>query len=157
MPAIALEPVLHEAERRAVLMVLRSHPEWTLEHLADLLSHSGPRTSLLRALTLGELLTDPRIDTLVMEADGGPPIDPKLLETAKRLTGAEFDECVRGVIVQAHGQFVGAAYLRARVGGPRWKLQWSLRRLVQAGVVERRGTTSSTRYRSPDPHRQTSQ
>lgn len=33
------------------------------------------------------------------------------------------------------GSRVGAGYLRARVGGPRWKLQGDLRRLVAAGLT----------------------
>jgi hypothetical protein len=139
-----LEPLLRSAERRAVVSVLRSHPEWTLEHLASLLEPDGARSPLLRKLTLGELLGDPSA-AYALADDGGPPIDPAQLEAAKRQSGAEFDECVRRVIAAA-GDRVGAAYLRARVGGPRWKLQDSLKRLVAAGLIERSGATSSTRY-----------
>lgn len=81
MTTTNLEPLLREVERRAVLIVLRDHPEWTLGHVFSHLQQNGP-----------------------------------------------------------------AAYLRARVGGPRWKLQASLRRLVNAGLVERSGSTSATRY-----------
>src|SRR5690606_17821402 len=122
-PAMAtnnLEPLLREAERRAVLAVLRGHPEWTLGHVFSHLEQNGPRAPLLRDLTLGELLEDPRLDQVTRATDGGPPVDRKRRAEAKRLTGERFDECVRAVLDEAKGASVGAAYLRARVGGPRW-------------------------------------
>ena len=148
MSTTHLEPLLRELERRAVLAVLRGHPEWTLGHVFSHLEQNGPRATLIRDLTLGELLDDPGLDQLALASDGGPPVDRQRLETATRLTGADFDRCVREVIAEAGNTPVGASYLRARVGGPRWKLQASLRRLTAAGAVERSGTTSSTRYRA---------
>ena len=144
----SLEPLLREAERRAVVAVLRGHPEWTLGHVFNHLEQNGARAPLLRDLTLGELLEDPRLDQITLAADGGPPVDRRRRAEAKKLTGERFDECVHAVLHEARGTPVGAAYLRARVGGPRWKLQASLRRLVDAGLVERSGSTSATRYRS---------
>jgi hypothetical protein len=141
-----LEPLLELAERRAVLTVLRRHPEWTLGHVCSLLEQDGSRALLLRELTLGELFEEPRLDRVRLAADGGPPIDRGRRAAAVELTGERFDECVRAVLHEAGGVPVGASYLRARVGGPRWKLQASLRRLVEAGVVERSGSTSTTRY-----------
>jgi hypothetical protein len=41
MSTFHLEPLLRAAERRAIVSVLRSHPEWTLEHVASLLEHEG--------------------------------------------------------------------------------------------------------------------
>ncbi|HLT36772.1 MAG TPA: hypothetical protein VK034_10810 [Enhygromyxa sp.] len=146
MTTTNLEPLLREAERRAVLTVLRDHPEWTLGHVFSHLQQNGPRAPLLRDLTLGELLEDPRLDPIRLADDGGPPIDRKRRAQARRLTGEHFDACVRAVLDEASGTPVGAAYLRARVGGPRWKLQASLRRLVNAGLVGRSGSTSATRY-----------
>jgi len=151
MATTNLEPLLREAERRAVLTVLRGHPEWTLGHVFSHLEQNGPRAPLLRDLTLGELLEDPRLNQIGLADDGGPPIDRKRRAEARRLTGERFDECVRAVLDEANGTPVGAAYLRARVGGPRWKLQGSLRRLVAAGLVQRSGTTSATRYRTVRP------
>jgi hypothetical protein len=141
-----LEPLLELAERRAVLLVLRRHPEWTLGHVCRHLEQNGSRASLLRDLTLGELCEDPPLDPIRLADDGGPPIDRRRRAAAMKLSGEPFDECVRAVIDEA-GMLVGAAYLRARVGGPRWKLQGSLRRLIDRGLVERSGTTSATRYR----------
>jgi hypothetical protein len=147
MSTTHLEPLLKLAERRAVLAVLRRHPEWTLGAVFSHLEQNGPRAAVLRELTLGELLEDPGLDQIACEEDDGPPVDRERLAAAKRLSGADFDQCVREVIAEA-GTPVGASYLRARVGGPRWKLQASLRRLVAAGAVERSGTTSTTRYRA---------
>lgn len=141
-----LEPVLEFAERCAVLTVLRRHPEWTLGHVCSLLEQEGARALLLRELTLGELCEEPRLDQITLAADGGPPIDRGRRAAAVELTGERFDEHVRAVVEEARGVSVGASYLRARVGGPRWKLQASLRRLVEAGVVDRSGSTSATRY-----------
>jgi hypothetical protein len=146
-----LEPLLHYAERRAVLTVLRRHPEWTLGHVFSELQQNGARAPVLRDLTLGELFEDPdELDQIAAATDGGPPVDRKRLEAAKKLAGAEFDECVRAVIEEAGSSPVAASYLRARVGGPRWKLQGSLRRLVDSGVVKRSGSTSASRYRAPE-------
>jgi hypothetical protein len=83
----------------------------------------------------------------MLAVDGDPPIDRQRLRAAEQLRGEDFDECVRATIDEAGSSRVRAAYLRARVGGPRWKLQASLRRLVDAGVLERSGSTNATRYR----------
>jgi hypothetical protein len=146
MTGTHLEPLLQYAERRAVVAVLRRHPEWTLGHVFTEIQRSGIRAPVLRDLTLGELLEDPELDQIAAASDGGPPIDRNRLRAAQQLRGADFDQCVLAVISEAGGSRVGAAYVRARVGGPRWKLQASLRRLVDAGVVHRSGSTSATRY-----------
>jgi hypothetical protein len=146
MSTIPLEPLLSLVERRAVLAVLRCHPEWTLGHVFSHLERNGSRARVLRNLTLGELCEDPRLDQITLAADGGPPIDRRRRADAMKLVGEHFDECVRAVLDEASGVPVGSAYLRARVGGPRWKLQASLRRLIEAGLVERSGSTSATRY-----------
>ena len=141
-----LEPLLEAAERRAVLTVLRAHPEWTLAQVLSQLEHNGRRAPLLRALTLGELFTEPGVPAGL--AGYEPIIDQVRLQAARKLTYQDFDEVVRVVIGDAGGKAVAASYLTARVGGPRWKLQASLRRLVNTGAIERTGTTSGTRYRA---------
>jgi hypothetical protein len=153
MSATHLEPLLQYAERRAVVTVLRRHPEWTLGHVFSELEQNGARAPLLRDLTLGELFEDPDLDQITAAHDGGPPVDRRRLDAAKRLKGADFDECVRAVIDGAGGAPVSASYLRARVGGPRWKLQASLRRLADADAINRSGSTSGTRYRAVNGHR----
>jgi hypothetical protein len=143
VPIQHVEQIVREAERRAIVQVIRAHPEWTLAQLFAQLD--GPHREVLGRVTLTELRDD-QLGTVLVPNDGGPPIDPRRLAQAKRLRGPAFVACVRRVLADAPG-FVGAAYLRARVGGPRWKLQSALRRLEAIGVVERRGMTSATRYR----------
>jgi hypothetical protein len=139
-----LETILNEAERRAVVAALRARPELTLEKLQDFFR--GRYGATLRTITVRELLeSESRVD---VSDDGGPPIDRSALEEAKRLSGDAFDQRMLEVIRNAGARAVSASYLRARVGGPRWKLQASLRRLADLGQVERTGVTSSTRYRS---------
>jgi hypothetical protein len=135
MAASHLEPLLHDLERRAVALALCSHPDWTLGEVLAYVGKGGPRSPILRELTLGELLE-------LVE----PAIDPSLLRRARQACGEQFDELVREVLAAAPGA-VGASYLRARVGGPRWKLLATLHRLVEAGFVERSGATCATRYR----------
>jgi hypothetical protein len=138
-----LETILNEAERKALVAVLRSRPELTLEKLQD--CFVGRYGDTLRSITVGELI---ELDVdLDLPEDGGPPIDRSVLELAKHSNGEIYDDLVFDVIAAAGGHPVSAGYLRARVGGPRWKLQGSLRRLVDAGKIDRRGVTSSTRYR----------
>ncbi|WP_146662087.1 hypothetical protein [Enhygromyxa salina] len=96
-------------------------------------------------MTIHELCDCGESGSVELPADGGPPIQRGRLERASRASGEEFDACVVEVLGEAPRR-VGAAYLRARLGGPRWKLLGSLRRLIAAGVVERTGVTSGTRY-----------
>ena len=138
-----LEAVLNQAERRALVAVIRSRPDLTLDKLQD--CFGGRYGATLQTITIRELV-ETKID-VELPQDGGPAIDRGALERAKRLVGEEFDACVFQAIWSAGGRAVSASYLRVRVGGPRWKLLGSLRRLVEAGQVERTGVTSSTRYR----------
>lgn len=73
-------------------------------------------------------------------------IDLALLGRAQRAQGEAYDALVLGVVRQAYPSRVDATYLRARVGGPRWKLQKSLGRLVHRQLLQRSGKTSGTRY-----------
>ncbi|PRQ03416.1 hypothetical protein ENSA5_16220 [Enhygromyxa salina] len=140
-----LESALREAEKVALVTVLRSHPEWTLGEVLEYLDQGGARALALRGLTLRELLTEPDAGCLSLPDDDGPVIDVARLERAKRVRAEAFDQLVEEVLTEA-GRPVGAGYLRARVGGPRWKLQGALRRLVAAKVVVRTGSTSATLY-----------
>lgn len=137
-----LESILNDAERKALVAVLRARPELTLDKLQD--CFDGRYGATLQSITVRELL-EAQVEIELPE-DGGPMIDRSALEQAKRLNGPEYDRYVLRAIYSAGGRPVSAGYLRARVGGPRWKLQGSLRRLVDAGEIERSGVTSSTRY-----------
>jgi hypothetical protein len=154
MSASLLEPLLRQIERRAIVRVVRSCTELTLEQLGDLLEADGPHAALLASVTVGELLAAPDSQQIRLPLDGGPPIDLVRLEAAQRESGPAFDEHVYEVIAEADGRTIGASYLRVRVGGPRWKLQSALGRLVETGRVERSGTTSATRYRIADGQRE---
>jgi len=116
-------------DRETLILVFRSHPEWTLAQLVEL-AKTKPGKQLLERVRVCDLWSG---------------VDPVRLAVAKQLRGPEFDACLLAVIREATSR-VGASYLRARVGGPRWKLQASLKRLAAAGKVEREGTTSRTRY-----------
>ena len=119
-------------DRDTLVLVFRSHPEWTLGQLLEL---DGTET--------GKWLERVRVGDLWTKAER---VDLNGLARAMKLRGPEFDACVLDVIREAPG-IVGASYLRVRVGGPRWKLQASLGRLTATGEVQRSGSTSATRYR----------
>lgn len=144
MSSLDLEPYLLQVERYAVVQVLRAHPHWTIGEVADHLRKGGPLADLIRDVRIDELIRGS--DSLEPSPDGGPPIDRGRLEAAKLASGADYDALVLAVLREAGGE-VSATYLRARVGGPRWKLRGALGRLMDAGVVDRSGVTSSTRWR----------
>ncbi len=109
---------------KILAQVVRAHPHWTLAQLRDLL---GPK--VLERVRVADLWTAEDMGRGQAESQSGPM----------------FDACVLRVLREAR-QAVRASYLRERVGGPRWKLQASLGRLVDEGVVARDGTTSNRRY-----------
>jgi hypothetical protein len=124
----------------AVARTLRAHPEWSLANLFGVIERGGPRADALGRLTIAELLDGGA-------SEGCSNIDPVRRRRAMRCNGAEFDRHVFEVLCEA-GDEVASGYLRARLGGPRWKMQDSLGRLVHTGKVIRSGTTSATRYRA---------
>lgn len=136
-------------EKRTLIEVLRAHPQWSLLELAGVIEADGPSAAVLAELTVFDLWNDPRGRRRRLPEDRGPLIDVDRLELAEQSSGAEFDRVVLEVLTEA-GRWVSAGYLTARVGGPRWKLQSSLRRLEATESVERTGKTSSTRYRAID-------
>lgn len=144
MAKTPFDAFMREAGRKAAIKVVRGHPEWTLAELSGQIETGGSVAKILGSVTIHELIS-PDGAAVVVPDDGGPPILQGRLERARRAMGAEFDDFVRAVLVEAHAP-VAASYLRARVGGPRWKLQDSLRRLVDAELVARSGVTSGTRY-----------
>ena len=131
MPDFTAEAVAQHARRCAIVQVVRSHPDWTLAQVLELLTRTGAGSETLATITIGELLE--------------PQIDPIRLRRAERLTGPRFDALVLEVITRA-GRPVGAGHVRARLGGPRWKLQASFRRLEAKGTIKRSGITSGVRY-----------
>jgi hypothetical protein len=121
--------------------LLRAHPDATL---GDLVDPPGAAGLVLRSLTLAELLA--------LGADE----KAERLATAGKLQGRDFDAMVLRELAE-HEQRLAEAGIRyyigmsraqlvERVGGPRWKIQAAMRRLVGVGKVTRSGITSGTRY-----------
>jgi hypothetical protein len=127
-----------DLQRLVVARTLRAHPEWLFANVAGIIERGGPRADALGRLTVAELA----------QADVGevcPDIDRARRWRAMQRNGAAFDRLVFEVLCEAPGP-VGASYLRARLGGPRWKLQASLHRLLADEKIERTGKTSAVRY-----------
>jgi hypothetical protein len=134
---------LRDVSRRAIIFVLCNRPSWRLSQLAEYINKDEPYAELLGSVTIEEL----RVANELESCDGNePPINRWRLTRATQASGEKYDGIVLEVIEEARSP-VTAAYLERRVGGPRWKRQASLRRLVAAGLIERRGSTSSTNYR----------
>ncbi|WP_232296463.1 hypothetical protein [Plesiocystis pacifica] len=150
--ALGLDPLVAETERHVLICALRQHPSWTLGELLDYLAQGGERAETLRAVRLEELISQEGVVVAGIRAHNKGLVQERL-EAARQATGELFDDFVREVLDEAmsdpeveHG-WIDGRFLRDQVGGPRWKLQASLTRLVDAGQVERKGKTSSTRYR----------
>src|SRR5690606_18888530 len=122
-----------EFHRRVAARALRLFPDRPLHDLVDLVSGDSPHATALRSLTLAELQEE--------------SIEAQQRVLAERLGGDDFDRIMLEIIAGA-GDWVSASYIRARAGGPRWKLLQSVGRLIDAGQLERRGKTSATQYRA---------
>lgn len=134
----AVAALQSEIQRRALIDAV--HPEWRLGDLDEVMESGTDRGKLLRGITLSELRAT--LEPLSLE----PPINSARLARAQLLSGADFDAVVFEIVDEAGG-WVPSSYVSARAGGPRWKLLNSLRRLVRAGRLKRRGITSATEYR----------
>jgi hypothetical protein len=78
--------------------------------------------------------------------DPGVELGRARLARARRATGDAFDEMVLAVLLELWPKPVAGFEVPARLGGPGWKLQASLGRLVDAGKARRKGDTSGVRY-----------
>ena len=130
-----------DARRRALVIVLRANPTWTLEQILAGDLHREE----LESLTVRELCG------YDLRGNGGlPPLPKTRYERATSLHGEDFDALVFELL-QELDRPVSPRYLRARLGGSaRWKVHGALRRLCADGLVLRSGTTSDTTYRSAD-------
>jgi hypothetical protein len=135
----AVAALQSELQRRAVIQAVQEHPEWRLADLDHVMASGSPRAKLLGGITLAELQST--LEPLRLEA----PINSERLARARTLSGSEFDAVVLEIIDEA-GDWVRSGYVKARAGGPRWKVQQSLGRLVNAGRLKRQGITSATEY-----------
>jgi hypothetical protein len=109
------ESVLVEAEKLALVRVIQSHPEWTLDDVLAIATDDHPRATVLLSLTFRELMAAPDTE-VAMPDDGGPFVRPGRLAQAKQATGPSFDEYVLAVLTEASAP-VQAAYLRSRTCG----------------------------------------
>ena len=127
--------ILDKTERLALVIAIREHPEWSLANLFERMEVNDDRAAMLRRLTVHELVSD-----------HGVRLGRVRLARARRANGDAFDELVHSVLIELWPKPVAAFEIRARLGGPRWKLQASLGRLVVAGQAVRKGNTSGVRY-----------
>ena len=125
------EDLARTARRRALVVVLRAHPTWTIEQV---LTGSKLHGHDLASLTVAELCEG--------EQEFGIS---SLYEQAMRRDGVRFDEFVYKVLAEAE-EPVQTRYLRARLGGPRWEVKAALERLCSKGRVARTGVTSDSFY-----------
>lgn len=147
MQALHLAALAAEFEKRKIVRVLRTNPDWSLRTLLQFLHDKGPEVGALGDLTIGDLITDPAAARLRVCTDGaGSIIDLDRRERAERVYGEVFDDLLLEVLREVRPRAVAASYLTVRLGGPRWKLQASARRLVEAGSATKTGVTSGTRY-----------
>ena len=119
-----------EIQRRAIIEAIQRHPEWRLGDLDDVMESSSDRGKLLRGVTLDELRKP--LEPLSLES----PINSERLARAQKLLGSDFDAVVLEIVDEA-GDWVPSSYVKTRAGGPRWKVQKSLGRLVEAGRLKR--------------------
>jgi hypothetical protein len=122
-----------KVNKTTVLRVLAEHPHWSLAEIGNYLESGGRLAAAFGSITVNDLRHF---------------VDPHRTERerARRLAPPEFDALVLAIIRDAGG-WVATNKVLARVGPPRWKIQHAFGRLVDAGLIERRGSTSSTRYR----------
>ena len=145
MSAPHIEMLLRREEKRAILTAICTHPQWKLTDVLGCVGRRGERPKLLASVTIGEILDTAARTWVAYPRDGGPPIDVERLQRAKLATGAEFDAITLEIIGEARAA-VSSGYLRVRTGVDRGKMQLSLHRLVEGGMVSRLGSTSGTRY-----------
>jgi hypothetical protein len=117
-----------QARRIALVQVVRSHPELTIEHLDALLTNPLHGDELSR-ISIDELLAFRH--PLIPRARG--PTDETILRVFKHRR-----------VELSSGFFV--RYL----GLERWTAQQRLARLAERGLLVRSGKTSSTRYALPE-------
>ncbi len=110
------------AAKWAIIHELVERPETRLSEISQLLRGN-----------LGQVIGQIRVCELWEARDGGP-------------SSADYDERIVEVVRAASTMSVSPAYVRERVGGPRWRRQAAILRLIDTGRITRTGRTSGTRY-----------
>lgn len=166
------ESNLSDSQRRALVDVLRSQPQATLEDLSSILD--GPFGAMIKTLTLGELFgavasssrrssSNASANNNVIaaaaaarsDADSSPakkgargkkkvskPVNSRTAQ-GRRLYDASVLEALR-----TDGDPLSAGQLRDRVGGSDQQIRVSLQRLVDSKQVVRSGVARGTRYQA---------
>ncbi len=118
----AFEGVLTLAVRSAIICELVDRPETLLSELSTLMLGD-----------LGEIIGEIRICEL---------LEARAMSASRSVYDRRIVEAVQAAATLS----VSPAYIRERVGGPRWKRQDAILRLIESGEIVRTGTTSGTRY-----------
>jgi hypothetical protein len=127
------EELARRARRIAVIEALRRSPHMLLTELFELLERS-PHGPYLRALTVGELRTSPRVegsDSVRRAAYRPPNAEHRILRILQNHPRQEFAN----------------AFFAEKLAVERWTVLKILNALIAQGLVERVGVTSATRYR----------
>jgi hypothetical protein len=119
----------YEARRKALLVALREQRALTIGQL-HILVHEGPYADDLATITVRELL-DPSLSK--------PMLAPREHETE---TAA-----IMRVFRDQPSTWLASSFFVRYMGLRRWTAQKLLAELVARGLLERTGSTSTTRYR----------
>lgn len=128
------------SRRVALLAVLRQQRALTLEQL-DVLLQGSSYASELRELTVAELL-DTNAHTVAVVGPGD---------------GESIEDAIMRVFRRRKFMWLSSSVFVRLLGLQRWTAQQALAELAECGLLERRGTTSATRYRLASASARTSQ
>ena len=126
-----------QVERKALTLTLGHNAHWSLGAVLGYMLDDSEHAHALGQLTLLE----------IAEVYASR-VQPARRAQAVLEQGEVFDALMLEVLREIAPNQVQAAYLRAQLGGPRWKVRGSLARLEAQGLVIRTGVTSDTCYRA---------
>ena len=127
--------IASEARRASLVAALRSRPALTLGQLEQFV-HGGKYAGELAGLTVAELV------------GAALPELPSL----KIQRGESIEDAVMRVFHRRQSVWLSSSFFVRHLGIPRWTAQRVLAELAVRGLLERSGTTSTTRYRLVHTH-----
>lgn len=127
--------IASEARRASLVAALRSRPALTLEQLEQFV-HGGTYADDLAGLTVADL------------------VGAKLpeLPALKIQRGESIEDAVMRVFDRRQSMWLSSSFFVRHLGIQRWTAQKILAELAERGLLQRRGVTSTTRYRLVHPH-----
>jgi hypothetical protein len=125
--------IANEARRVGLVVALRSRPALTVDQLV----HEGKYAEDFAKLTVGELRGAKLPTFAALEMQRGESIE----------------DAVMRVFERRQSMWLSSSFFIRHLGIQRWTAQNVLGSLAERGLLERRGTTSGTRYRLVHPHR----